>query len=256
MSHLDSVSPVAYPAAVESLTEHVLDVLRGTREHSGLAVHVAQATDTQAALAAVRVLGPDVFAPALLVSASFGTDDAEVVAEALRVFPPTPEDPPDTAGLGWAMSVLLARFSGGGAAMPDLAMCSPPGAAGGVPAARGGAAGESGAHWRDWSRSMARLAPLALPGLAGPVHEQAALGSLALSRGVVRSMLRRDHPTSARLIRWTALLRRRDLPAVLDLAPLVAHLELCGADGTRTALNTVIARLLITGRRESEGQAA
>ncbi|WP_449343671.1 hypothetical protein [Streptomyces polygonati] len=241
------------------MTGHVLRALRGTAEHSGLAVHVAQAADTKAALAAVRVLGPDVFAPALLASAPFGPDDQEVVAEALRVFPPSPEDAPETAGLGWATGTLLARFGGEVLAVRDLrdvAGYEPAGAAERVPAARDTGPVASCAHWRDWSRSMARLAPLALPGLEGPAHQQARRRTLALSRGVVRSMLRRDYPTAARLIRWAALARGGDLPASLDIATLVTHLELCGAGGSRTALNTTIARLLLSEQPEPEERAA
>lgn len=262
MSHFDSAPPADYPAAVESLTRHVLDSLRGMTGVSGLAAHVAQAADLKSALAAVRVLGPDVFAPAVLVSASFDADDREVVAEALRVFPPAPEDAPETACLGWATATLLTRFGGETVAVPDMAQCVPVDGADGAPAApdaadtaadaAGDPAGE--ARWRAWSLAMARLAPLALPGMPGAANEQARGRTLALNRGVVRSMLRRDYPTAARLARWAALARHRDLPQALDVTRVVTHLELCGADGTRTLLNTAIARLFLTARQERENR--
>lgn len=275
MSHLDSAPSVDYPAAVESLTRHILDSLQGMRKSTGLADHVAQATDVKAALAAVRVLGPDVFAPAVLASASFGTDDREVVAEALRVFPPAPEDTPETACLGQAMAGLLARFGGESTVVPGVpeSRCVPVGSAGGLPAARGAAVTTvttvaADGDWRAWTRSMARLAPLALPGVAGPAHEQARTRTLALNRGVVRSMLRRDYPTAARLVRWAALAHDHDgdgdrdraadhdRPSSLDITSVVTHLELFGAGGTRASLNTGIARLLVTGQQKPKGLAS
>ncbi|MEV6424546.1 hypothetical protein [Streptomyces sp. NPDC051662] len=235
MSHAGFAPPADYAAAVDSLAGHVLDALRNVRNPPGLAVHVARAADTQAALAAVRVLGPDVFAPALLTGIPFGPADRQVVAEALRVFPPSPDDPPEAIRLGRATAALLARFDGTGAAVPDAHDLS---------------AAETDGDWCTWARWMARLSPLALPDLAGPVSEQAARRTLDLNRGLTRSMLRRDYPTAARLARWVALAPSAVAVPGMDIAAVVTHLELCGATGVRTLVNTAIARLLIAGGQE------
>ncbi|MDQ3886677.1 MAG: hypothetical protein M3308_06650, partial [Actinomycetota bacterium] len=119
-------------------------------------------TDRKEALAAVRVLGPDVFVPQVLAGAPFSTEDATAVAAAFDVFPPTVfplTGPVGSAELvpawrDWATARLLTRYGGG-----DLGVAQPldsPSPA----AAR---------DWRAWSVRMAQLAPLALPGLAGPV---------------------------------------------------------------------------------------
>ncbi|MYS23349.1 MULTISPECIES: hypothetical protein [unclassified Streptomyces] len=237
---------------MDSLAGHVLAALRSAQDPPGLAAHVAQAADTRAALAAVRVLGPDVFAPALLAGAPFGPADREVVAEALRVFPLSAGDPPEAVRLGRATAALLARC-GGDAPVPGPSAAGPdPGAAGPDPNAAGpdlSAAATTG-DWQTWVRWMARLSPLALPGLNGPVREQAARRTLDLSRGLARSMLRRDHPTAARLARWVALAPRSVAVPGMDIAAVVTHLELCGATGARTVMNTAVARLLLAGDRE------
>ncbi|MFE7569167.1 hypothetical protein ACFU76_19755 [Streptomyces sp. NPDC057539] len=243
MSHAGFAPPADYAAAVDSLAGHVLDALRNVKNPPGLAVHVARAADRQAALAAVRVLGPDVFAPALLTGIPFGPADREVAAEALRVFPPSPDDPPEAIRLVRATATLLARYDGTGAAVPGAIVALPDPAGEPDPV-------ETEGDWRAWALWMARLSPLALPGPAGPVSEQAARRTLDLSRGLTRSMLRRDYPTAARLARWVALVPSAVTAPGMDITAVVTHLELCGATGVRTVVNTAIARLLIAGHQE------
>ncbi|MEO3978527.1 hypothetical protein [Streptomyces sp. CAU 1734] len=245
MSQSDSVPSAEYGAAVESLAVRLLAALRGTGDFPGLAAHVDSAADTKAALAAVRVLGPDVFAPALLASVRFGPDDRDVVYEALSVFPSAPDDPPEVACLAQATTALLIRYGAGAAGIPDPA------------------SGESApvlpeiSHWRAWAQRIARLSPMALPGIESPVITDAGLRVLALKRGLARSMLRRDYPTAARLARWAALVQSREgaLPGI-DIEPVVEHLELCGAVGARTVLDTEIAARLIAGRGARRGDGA
>ena len=239
MSYPDPSPQADFAAHAEGLARHVLGALRGTQEPPGPAAFVARAADTKAALAAVRVLGPDVFAPLLLTGAPFGPADRDAVAEAFRIFPPAlPPLPPDGREAAWrdhAGAVLLARHGGeapAGAAPPP------------VPAAR--------LAWREGARVLTRLAPLALPGVPGPFPEPPAAHLTTACRGLVRSLLRRDHATAARLARWVAF-AARDTPAPLDVAPALRHLELCGGNGARIALDIEIARRLAAGREGRAG---
>jgi hypothetical protein len=90
---------------------------------------------------------------------------------------------------------------------------------------------------------LAALAPLALPGLGDPFKVSVRRRSHDVARGVVRAMLRRDHPTAARLARWLALAEHHGGAAVLDLLAVLDHLDL-EATEARTALDTAIARRL------------
>ncbi|MFF8958206.1 hypothetical protein [Streptomyces sp. NPDC014894] len=233
---------------MESLAGRVLRALRGAEDSPGLAVHVQDTLDTKAALAAVRVLGPDVFAPALLASVPFSPTDREVVAEALRVFPPAPDDPPEAARLGRATLSLLSQCGDGTVITLETPRRTPP--------AQGAAPSEE-PHWRAWTQEMARLSPLALPGVRGDVTEQAERRLLDLYRGMTRSMLRRDYPTAARLARWVALADRGDgARPGMDIETVVTHLELCGAVGARTIVDTTIAGRIIAGRQNRKGRSA
>ncbi len=87
-----------------------------------VADHVEQADDPKAALAAIRVVGADVFAPFLLADAVFHPADAAALAQSFAVFPPpvgTPAPPPAgpaepwlAAWRDWGTATLLARFAG------------------------------------------------------------------------------------------------------------------------------------------------
>ncbi|MGP3970845.1 hypothetical protein [Streptomyces sp. 6N223] len=251
MSYPDASPQADYAAAVEGLAGRVLGVLRGTQGPPASAAHVQghvpghvqahvqQAADAKAGLAAVRVLGPDVLAPVLLLGAPFDAADRETVAEAFRVFPPAPGDPGEVAWRDHVTATLLARHGGGGAPMP---VPSPPAA---LPDA-------ADLPWPAWCALMARLSPLALPGVDGPVPEQACQHVRALSRGTARSMLRRDHPTAARLARWLALAIRRGASPELDVAAVLRHIELFGGGSARTVLDTTIARALIPDAEQDE----
>ncbi|MGY1452327.1 hypothetical protein [Streptomyces sp. SS8] len=248
MPNPDTPSRTDYAAAVESLADRVLGALRGAGDTAVVASQVDEAPDPKVALAAVRVLGPDVFAPALLAGVPFGSGDARAVAESLRIFPPAPDATPEAAWRDWTTVRLLARYGGGspGETLTDTPGDTPadnPEDTLGVrePAPPGGA----GSSWRELSLSMAQLSPLALPNLDGPVHEAALDRPRDLSRGAARAMLRRDYPTAARLARWLACALHRGARPDLDTAALVRHLELHCGGGGRTALDTAVARGLL-----------
>ncbi|WP_229909685.1 hypothetical protein [Streptomyces flavofungini] len=246
-----------------------------------VAEHVERAEDPKAALAAIRVVGADTFAPYLLADAVFHPQDAAAVTQSFALFPPpvsTPDPPPAGAAepwlvawRDWAMAALLARLAEAepdgvraprptGAPVltdPDHSQVSdaPAGQGSdshaahgdGLPTPDSGAPDDSGPRdtdWQRWSVRMGQLSPLALPGLDGPVHSAARAAPLALARGATRAVLRRDFPTAARITRWLALLGAEGVALPLDPVPLLAHLRLHGG-GPRLALDVAIARRLL-----------
>ncbi|MEW2389958.1 hypothetical protein AB0933_16575 [Streptomyces venezuelae] len=248
-------SQTAYAASAADLALRALDALRGVGGTAMFAEHVERAEDPKAALAAVRVVGADGFAPFLLGDAVFHPQDAAAVTQSFAVFPPavsTPAPPPDGAVEPWlvawrdrATATLLARFTEEADGQPDSELLAPQPA--GSPVLDGRPSGGLGdTDWQRWSVRMGQLSPLALPGLDGPVHFSARTGAapLALARGATRAVLRRDFPTAARIARWLVLLHTEGVPLPLDPAPLVDHLGLYGA-GPRLALDVAIARRLL-----------
>ncbi|GAA2295043.1 hypothetical protein GCM10010234_41020 [Streptomyces hawaiiensis] len=232
---LSEASPTAdYAAAVEALALRLLDALNRSAVSGTVADHVRDAADAKAALAAVRVLGPDVFAPALLCSTAPGEGDLEVVDEALVVFPWVPGQQSEAACLAQATAALLARHGGRTTGMTSC---------GAEDAVHGFVA--EGLPWRPWSQRMARLSPLALPGVHPAVTTVACERSLDLARGMTRALLRRDYPTAARLARWVALAHSHSAAVDVNVSGVVRHLSLCGAVGARMTLDLAIIRHVI-----------
>ncbi|RDG35150.1 hypothetical protein [Streptomyces corynorhini] len=237
-------SRTSYQASAAGLARRTLGALLGAGSTAMVAEHVERAADPGAALAAVRIIGADAFAPALLAGAALHARDAEAVRVALTALPasdhtpPAPPAGPEAAWLmawrDWGTVTLLTVLTG-----RDTD---------GVTAARPTAptAGGDGADWASWSVRMGQLCTLALPGLDGPVHEAARGAPLGLARGATRATLRRDYPTAARIVRWLAWLRAEGVALPLDPAPLVEHIAQMAA-GDRTALDTAIARRLLAG---------
>ncbi|MFD5697199.1 hypothetical protein [Streptomyces lasiicapitis] len=233
-------SQTVYAASAADLALRALDALRGVEGTALLAEHVERADDPKAALAAIRVVGADAFAPYLLAEAVFHPDDAAAVSQSFAVFPPavsTPEPPPSgpadpwiVAWRDWATAALLARLTG---TQGD-----------GTLAPRPEGAPTDHTDWQRWSVRMGQLSPLALPALDGPVHAAARAAPLALARGATRAVLRRDFPTATRIVRWLALLHAEGVRLPLDPVPLVEHLRLHGG-GPRLALDAAIARRLL-----------
>ncbi|MET9396815.1 hypothetical protein [Kitasatospora sp. NPDC002965] len=272
-----------YAAAVERLAGRTLDALRGVEGAVALA-DPGTGTAPRPVLAAARVLGPDLLAPRLLGAA--GPDDEAVLllAEALLAFPPAalpagaasaplspglpsgtaasprhgpdghgPDGGPDglgpdatavvTAWRDWAAGALLTRAL---ASTADLARLAAPGVNLAAPQPDRVPRLEPHA-WQAWSVRMAQLSSLALPDLDGPVHDAARANTLALARGAVRSMLRRDHRVAARLARWLAWAAADGRPVPLEIAPVLERIQVVGDGSARTALELSIADALLSG---------
>ncbi|MFF9687698.1 hypothetical protein [Streptomyces sp. NPDC014623] len=235
----------AFAAASDALAARVLGALDGTGGAVQLARYVDDASDTLAALAAVRVLGADVLSPHLLLEHPFRTQDAAVVAKAFDAFPAA--DTPEEAVVvrrDHATAVLFARLSG-----EDTLRVAEP-----VPTDDAELTDPAG--WSGWCVRMAQLAPLATLVLDGPVHDAARDGALRLCRGVSRSVLRRDHPTAVRLVRWLAWLHHEGVELPLDPGLAAEHVLLVGGAGPRTALDLAITRHLLERRPGMGAKAA
>ncbi|MEV7192049.1 hypothetical protein AB0N81_09585 [Streptomyces sp. NPDC093510] len=253
-------SQTAYAASAADLALRALDALHGVGGTAMLAEHVERSDDPKAALAALRIVGADAFAPYLLSDMVFHPQDAAAVAQSFAVFQPSvspPAAPPEGAAepwlvawRDWATAALLERFAdprtvGGLAPQPTGApMLTAPMLTAPLRDDTTTHSGHAGTGWQQWSVRMGQLSPLALPQLDGPVHGAARAAPQALARGATRAMLRRDYPTAARIARWLALLASENVALPLDPEPLVEHLRLHGG-GPRLALDVAIARRLL-----------
>lgn len=232
MSVTDTTLRAEYGAAVERMAVRVLDALRGAE---GTAAWSGPLSRAEAA--AVRVLGADLFAPELAGTSAPGDEAARAVAEAYRLFPPRPDRDLVTAWHDWATQALASRDGRAGPA-PAAPPEPPPSR---TPDADG---------WRQWTLAMARLAPLALPGFDSPLHGTVRAHPLAMARGTVRAMLRRDHRTAARLTRWLAWLHYTRVPVPLEIAPLLTRLRQVGDGSARTSLDLALVEHLLHGHKE------
>lgn len=233
MASVNASPETAFTESVEDLAGRVLDNLQGVQDAALVIAEVSGAIDHKAALAAVRVLGSDIFSPQVLAGATCQPEVAATMAAAFRVFPPNHTNTPTgsvPSWRDWATARLLTRYGG-----DDLGVAQPD----------GGCAPADSRDWRIWSVWMAQLSPLALPGLDGPVQDAACNNPVALGRGLTRAMLRRDYPTAARLVRWLALVSRGGGVSPVDPGTVATHLQLLGGDGTRTALDLAITQRLL-----------
>ncbi|MFJ1705941.1 hypothetical protein [Kitasatospora sp. NPDC088346] len=246
MPFTDTALQDEFTAAVEWVADRVLGALTGA---GGIGVpgdalgtdhhpHVPAAPATAAAL---RVIGPDLFAPELLAGKPLDTSTAAALAAAGHAFDAfrPPGDGREELVVGWRDWAGAELLHAAGrddvpvhrpAALPWGRDDNPPGGPG---------------DWPAWSVPMSQLSCLALPGLDSAVHESARRSPLALARGTTRSLLRRDHRVAARLVRWLAWVQTTGTPVPIEVAPVVRHLALVGGGGSRTALDLEIARRLL-----------
>ncbi|WP_395293503.1 hypothetical protein ACF9IK_07770 [Kitasatospora hibisci] len=249
-----------YAAAVERVAGRVLDALRGaagpaapgrpgdgTPDGTLPAVPPLEEPLPRPELAAVRVLGPDVFAPRLLHGLAPDRPTALAAALALETFPAPADaatgDPSDGAvAASWRdrATLDLLALDGHPVSAPRPAPRPGPRPALLPEPARLG--------WPRWTVAMAQLSPLALPGLGGPVHDLAHRHSLALARGAARSMMRRDLRTAARIARWLAWTVASGAPEHLEVAPVLDRVRAAGDGSARIALEVAIAEGLLALR--------
>ncbi|WP_052848884.1 hypothetical protein [Streptomyces avicenniae] len=239
MSEPDASPQAQFSLATEALAGRVLGALTGTQgplPPTGPPAAGAPG-DVKAYLAAVRVLGPDLYAPALLRGTPPDPADTEAVTEAFRVFPPSPADPPETVRRDRATARLHLGLGGEPLPVPLAPTAAEPGLR--------PAAGHALPPWRAWSAHLAPLSALALPGADDTLQAEATRHSRALALGTTRALLRRDHPTAARLARWLALTERRGAVPALDTEAVLTHIDLFGGGSVRARLDTAVARLLL-----------
>ncbi|GAA1994438.1 hypothetical protein [Kitasatospora viridis] len=232
--------PGAVESAAQALAAELVLAIRGTADPFSLHRGVAARTEPVPALAAIRVLGADVLSAHLLAGHELPAADAELVHAAVGAFPAPPAADPDSALWALRDGALTATLAELGVAAHDW-----PGLA-----VRAGAAVEPAAepeHWAAWSVELVRCSSLALPPLDSPPREQARRRRLDLTRGLTRSLLRRDYLSAARLARWLALDHERQ-PEPL-LAPALDHLDHLAGDQPRAMLEAALARRLARGER-------
>ncbi|SES33142.1 hypothetical protein SAMN05216188_1347 [Lentzea xinjiangensis] len=211
-------------------------VLGALRDGSAadLADFLDSCVDATAGLAAVRLVGADVFLPHLVLDRPLGTRDADVVVASFEILPsvtaPATAEQRVMAWHDWSTARLLAGLTG---AVPVATPEDPAAVLGPVE------------QWARWSVAVAQLSSSAHPGATGPVVDAVAAQPLALCRGVVRSVLRRDFATASRLTRWICLLHATGVGLPLDPVLLLAHVESRAGAEPRRLLDLAAARHLV-----------
>lgn len=248
MSAISGPPRAVYATAVETLAGSVVRALTGADDAFRLADQISlggSPADQLAGLAAVRVLGSDALAPFVLARHRFSTEDADVVATSIRMFPvPEPDqiDSDDNTVLvrelrDWATGQALIGLGAPGRTHPYPELAGP------------GAGRDRG--WVEWTGMLAQLSPMAVPSLDSSLHADARRHRLDVARGVTRAVLRRDPLTAARLARWLAASGEAPMDPPFPVEPVLRQLELVAKPDHRLRLEITIARYGL-GRRDNE----
>jgi hypothetical protein len=205
-----------YADMVNALATELREALDGRSEDWSLTGFAAAAGDRDAALAAIRILGADALAVHSVAALHPTRAEADLISEAIDRFPRHAE-PRHQLHLAWQDWAFLEAAG----------FAEPP-----TPAVPGFA------DAAGWSRWLAPLSSVALPGLHSPLHEAAAEPDrlAALTRGAAEAAERRDYATAAALGRWLAML---DAPGADRTVDQAARYR---ATDPRTALDAAIAR--------------
>lgn len=232
----DAPERAALERSVQALTERVIRAVRGPDHTYSVATFADSVADEPLALAAIRVVGVDALAPYLLGRGRPGERDLRVVGRCLDAA--GRDDAPQSA------RTLVRRLRDRATRQALDRLCGlPPGPGEPVSSAPLDAVHAQG--WPQWSVVMSQLAPLTLCPVELAVHEHARRHAADLERGVVRCLLRRDHPTATRLARWLTL---PGMPCRLDLPAILRHLGFYLTGGTRAALDLAIAERTVRRR--------
>lgn len=222
---------------MDVLADGITCALAGDGDFVRLRDVLGGVADQAMGLAAVRVLGADVLAPFVFTGRPITVDDVAVLQAAVDVFPaPSRRDPADAQVWrlkDWALREVVARLG--------MAELDGPGLAAGD--SGGGREQVGELPWPMWAAELVRLSTLALPGLAGPVHDQVRRRREDTLRGVVRALMRTDYLSAARLVRWVALDARR-YPEPL-LASALEYVELFTAPPPLVRLEIAVARRVL-----------
>ncbi|PSL55825.1 hypothetical protein B0I31_104116 [Saccharothrix carnea] len=215
------------------LAGRVLGALRGGSD-ADLADFLDSCADPAAGLGAVRLVGADVFLPHLVLNRPLDARDVDVVVASFEflssVTAPVTTEQRVLAWHDWSTARLLAGLTG------DVPAATPE-----DPTAVLGPAED----WQRWSVAVAQLSSLAHPGATGPVVDVVAAQPLALCRGVVRTVLRRDFATASRLTRWLCLLHAAGVRLPVDPVLLLGHIEPRVGAEPRRLLDLAVARHLV-----------
>src|SRR5579884_443047 len=248
MSVVSGPPRAVYTTAVETLAGRVVRALTGADDAFALTEVVSPESspaDHRAGLAAVRVLGADALAPFLVAGHPFSPDDAEVVAISIRTFP-LPESAPAVSQDQDAETATFVRLLREWATGEVLSRLGAPGWACSYPVWAGaGARRERG--WVAWAGMLAALSPLAVPGLDSALHADVRCSRMDVARGVTRAVLRRDHLTAARLVRWLAVCTDALMDPPFAVEPVVRQLELVAEPDPRLQLEITMARYGLEG---------
>jgi hypothetical protein len=243
MSVISGPPRAVYATAVETLAGRVVRALSGVDDAFRLTEVLppeSSPADHRAGLAAVRVLGADALAPFLVAGHQFGPADAEIVAISIRTFP-LPEPNPDASQDHDPETTTFVRSLREWATGEVLTQLGKPGYAHPYPAQAGAGARRNRA-WVAWARMLAQLSPLAVPGLDSALHADVRRYRLDVARGLTRAMLRRDHLTAARLVRWLAVCTDAPMDPPFAVKPVVQQLEFIAEPDPRLRLEITMAR--------------
>ncbi len=173
-----SGTSIRLTGAVQDLATEVVSALRGG-DHLRLAESLSVRDETgppgDLALAAVRVLGPDVLLPAVLRIVPPDPDDLAVVRKAVDAFPPSADASPTSRWSHWAMRHTLLRLD------PPLDDARTDGT-------EPGAGWLDGVPWQFLTHQLAVLAPLALPADDSALTRAARHRPVDVARGFVLSL--------------------------------------------------------------------
>lgn len=215
------------PDAVQELATAVVSALRGD-DRRGAWAGPASGPDDPLTVAAVRVLGADVLAPAVLRGRPSAVVAPSSVEQACAAYAPAPGSTPVTVWSHWGLSEALRRTAGTHEA-------------GGPTAGQPDAAWVRELPWQGMTHHLAQLAALAVPGDTA-LHAAVAGRPVDLARGFVRAVRRRDWLQAAGAGRWLTL--TPGVPPSLGLGPGLEFVARMGGEDARVALHVCAARLI------------